>query len=162
MSRRKQDHGGIHSPLVACYHAVHDFRGGAPLVAGLMGKSPIVLTKKLNENSDNHVLTLSEAMHILRITEDTRILDAICTEAGVVWFQPEDVPSAPSDMDVLGSSTDLMGRTMGLITELQHALADGEIDSNERARMNKCALELQQQLNHFIELSKQFESGGES
>ncbi|KXJ49984.1 MAG: hypothetical protein AXW15_05815 [Neptuniibacter sp. Phe_28] len=161
MTKQQKDHGGVHSPVMACYHAVHDYKGGSPVISSLLGISQQVLNKKL-KNTGSHVLTLEESMHILRITEDTRILDAICAEAGVVWFTPDEVPTLPSDMDVLGSSTHLMGRTMSLITELQNALDDGQIDSLERARMNKCALDLQQQLNHFIELSKQFEAGGES
>lgn len=161
MTKQQKDHGGIHSPVMACYHAVHDYKGGSPVISSLLGTSQQVLNKKL-KNAGSHVLTLEEAMHILRITDDTRILDAICAEAGVIWFTPEDVPTIPNDMDVLGSSTHLMGRTMNLITALQNALDDGEIDSIERAQMNKCALSLQQQLNHFIELSKQFESRGES
>ncbi len=158
MSKGTQSHGGIHTPVVACYHAVHDYRpGGLPVVSVMMEKSQEVLRKKVNEQNTTHVLTLNEAMHILRITGDTRILDAICAEAGVVWFAPENVPKEPADMDVLASGTTLMGRTVSVLTELQAALADGEIDVVERARIDQRIMELHQSISHISETARQFE-----
>lgn len=159
MSRKGTScHGGIHSPVVACYHATFDYPGSVSVIALMMGKSEEVLRKKLNSRANTHVLTLDEAMHILRLTEDTRILDAICAEAGVVWFAPDNVPTHPGDMDVLKSSTTLMDKAMSVINELQTALEnDGEVDADERARIDKCVMELIQASSHLSETARQFE-----
>lgn len=157
---RKKSHGGIHSPLVACYHAVNDYPGGRSVIAHMMEKSAEVLRKKLDHKADSHHLTLNEAMHILRITGDTRILDAICSEAGAVWFFPEMVPEHPGDMDVLDCSAELMNRTMAAINEFRAALDDGVVDGTERARLNKRLMRLLQQINHFDCTAKQFEQEG--
>ena len=77
MKKRHTDHGGILSPLMACYHAAHDYPGGLPVLASLLNKPLGTLQKKLNPNVDSHLLTLEEAAHILRITKDARILDAL-------------------------------------------------------------------------------------
>lgn len=154
---RKKSHGGIHSPLVACYHAVHDSTYGLQLMAPILERSPDVLRKKLDHKTKSHALTLDEAMHILRLTADTRILDAVCSEVGAVWFFPEDVPELPGDMDVLDSSAELMNRTMEAVNEFREALADGVVDSTERARLNKKLMQLLQQVHHFDNTAKQFE-----
>ncbi len=160
---KKASHSGIHSPLMACYHAVHQSKDGLPVIALLMEKNPDTLRKKLDKNKPSHVLTLDEAMHILRITGDTRILDSVCSQVGAVWFFPGDVRENPGDMDVLNTSTGLMNSAMALINTLKDALNnDGEVDNIERAVLDKKALQLQQAVAHFIETSKQFEPGDHS
>lgn len=160
MSTRKRANSGIQTPINACYLAAHDYPGGLPVVAVMMDKSYDVLRKKLDSKNSSHVLTLDEAMHILRITDDTRILDAINSVAGAVWFFPDDVPENPGDMDVLNTSTGLMNSAMALINTLKDALNnDGEVDNQERAVLDKKALQLQQGVAHFIETAKQFEPG---
>ncbi|MCV6588302.1 MAG: phage regulatory CII family protein [Marinobacterium sp.] len=152
-------HGGIHTPITACYHAVHDYpHGGIATVAAAMQKSTDTLRKKVKEQNKTHLLTLSEAMQILRITGDTRILDAVCAQVNVVWFCPGSVPCTPGDMDVLKSSTGLMDKAMSVINELQTALDnDGEVDATERARIDKRILELYQASSHLSETARQFE-----
>lgn len=158
MSRRiTASHGGIHTPQMACYHAAHSFKPGMDALAVMMGTEAGKLRRKLNCNQDDRPLTLDDAMHILRITEDTRILDSICTEIGAVWFLPDDVPAQPSDMDVLKTSTGMMDRTLRAIDEFHAALEDGDITAEERARLDQCLMELQQQIHRFNDTAKKFE-----
>lgn len=160
MSRRtRQCHGGIHTPQMAVYHAVHSYKGGLPVVAAMMGNhpSPDTLRKKLDPDQDGHHLRLDEAVEILRITKDTRILDALCAEVGAVWFIPETVPAAPADLDVLHSSTALMKRAVQLISELECALRDGDIDETERARLDKHIMRLFQATHGISETAGRFE-----
>ncbi|SIQ11308.1 phage regulatory CII family protein [Marinobacterium stanieri] len=157
MRKRHQDEGGILSPLMACYHAAHDYPGGLPAMAVMMHKQLGTLQKKLNPSQGTHVLTLEEAAHILRITKDPRILDALGTEGDAVWFRPDEVPAAPADLDVLSSSTCLMSRSVAVIQELEEALADGKIDAEERARLNERFMRLSQAALHVSETARQFE-----
>lgn len=161
MKKQHTDRGGILSPLMACYHAAHDYPGGLPVLAVMMNKLPGTLQKKLSPNQDTHQLSLEEAVHILRITKDSRILDALGAEGDAVWFRPDEVPSAPADLDVLGSSTCLMSRSVAVIQELEQALADGKIDADERARLNERFMRLSQAALHVSETARKFEDDKE-
>lgn len=158
MSRSiRPSHGGIHTPLMACYHAAHSFKPGIEALAMMIGIDAKRLRSKLNCNQDDRPLTLEDAMHILRITEDTRILDSINAETGAVWFFPDEVPAQPSDMDVLKTSTSMMDKTLGAIDEFHRALEDGDVTAEERARLDQRLMELFQQIHRFNETVKQFE-----
>ncbi|QEW06336.1 phage regulatory CII family protein [Nitrincola iocasae] len=164
MSRRtRQCHGGIHTPQMAFYHAVHSYKGGLPVIAAMMGITPSLdtLRKKLDPDQNSHHLRLDQAMDILRITKDPRILDAICAEVEAVWFMPDTVPPAPADMDVLYSSTSLMKRSVQLISELECALRDGDINEDERARLDKHIMRLFQATHYVSETASRFERGSE-
>jgi hypothetical protein len=142
---------------MACYLAVHNSADGLPVIAFKMEKNQDTLRKKLDSKQTSHHLTLAEAMHILRITNDTRILDAICTEAGVIWVDEQALPSAPADMDVLKSGTELMSTAVQVLTELEAALSDGSIDAIEKARLNKRFLALAQASKQIAIIAEQFE-----
>ncbi len=161
MKKRLNDHGGILTPLLACYHAAHDYPGGLPVLAVMMDKPIDTLRKKLNPNQETHLLTLEEASHILRITKDKRILDALGAEGDAVWFRPDEVSAAPADLDVLSSGTSLMSRSVAVIQELEDALADGKIDAKERARLNERFMRLSQAALHVSETAKKFEQDEE-
>ncbi len=158
MSNKSQlEHAGVHTPLVACYLAAHDYTGGLPVIALMMDKKPDTLRKKLDGKQSTHHLNLDEAMHILRITHDSRILDAICTEAGVIWINEKAIPEAPADMDVLKSGTELMSNAVQVLTELELALEDGCIDKQESAKLKKRFLELAKASEKIARLAKKFE-----
>jgi hypothetical protein len=152
-----QDKGQLHSPEMACYHAVHKAQGGLQTIASLMGMLPGTLQKKLSPTVDTHKLSLAEAMHILRFTENTAILDSICAEANVVWFKPEDVPEFCGDLDLLSSHSQLFSSTSNLVAGVTDALADGVIDKDEQALLKKLKLEMQKAINRVDQVSAQFE-----
>lgn len=61
--------------LDAAYNTVHDYKGGASALAPRMGiKSPAVLNSKVNPNTHTHHITLLEAVKLMEITGDYRIL----------------------------------------------------------------------------------------
>jgi hypothetical protein len=159
MSRRiRSSHGGLHTPLMACYHAVHSYPGGLPVIATMMAVNPETLRKKLDPAQDSHRLALDEAMHILNITKDERVLDAITAAVGANWFWPLDADQPPGDLDVLAASTSLMRSAVDVITELEKSLEDGDINANERARIDQRLLELARQMKRLDATSEQFES----
>ncbi len=160
MSRRtRESHGGIHTPVEACYHACTDYLGGIKGVADQLKMRADLLQKKLNdEKYPTNVLTLNEAMDILTITGDFRILDAVCAVGGAVWFYPQQVPQAPADMDILKNGTDLMEGAMGILREIQEALEeDNVIDANEKAKLAKRFMLLHQAINQIEQTAKAFE-----
>ncbi|WP_084645058.1 phage regulatory CII family protein [Oceanobacter kriegii] len=137
MSRRtRTSHGGIHTPELACYHATHDFSGGLMTIANRMAITPDTLRKKLDPAQQTHKVSLAEAMQILKITADHRILDSICASVGVNWFAPSDVPDCPADLDVLHTGNNLIRSASELISELERSLENGDIDADERARID--------------------------
>ncbi|MEM5528097.1 phage regulatory CII family protein [Gammaproteobacteria bacterium AS21] len=158
MSRKfKHSHSGIQSPLMACYLAVHDSADGLPIIAFKMEKNADTLRKKLDSKQSTHHLTLAEAMHILRLTNDYRILDAICHQAGVVWVDHNVIPKEPADMDILKSGTGLMQSAVKVLTELEKALEDGNINADERAILDKHFLELAQASKTVSIIAEKFE-----
>lgn len=158
MSRRiRSSHGGLHTPLMACYHAVHSYPGGLPVVATLMAVNPETLRKKLDPAQDSHRLALDEAMHILNITKDERVLDAITAAVGANWFWPLEASQVPGDLDVLRASTDLMRSAVDVITEMELALQDGDINADERARIDLCLIELARKMKVVDATSERFE-----
>ncbi len=155
--RTRPSHGGLHTPLMACYHAVHNYPGGLPVVATLMAVNPETLRKKLDPAQDTHRLALDEAMHILTITKDDRVLDAVTAAVGANWFWPIDVAPQPGDLDVLSASTGLMRSAVDVITELESALQDGDIDADERARIDLRLVKLARQMKVIDATSEHFE-----
>ena len=66
----------------AAYNTVHDYPGGAEALAPRMGKSAKVLDSKVSRNVSTHRLTLHEAVQIMGLTGDHRMLRAICRHLG--------------------------------------------------------------------------------
>ncbi|MCP8687729.1 phage regulatory CII family protein [Marinobacterium sedimentorum] len=162
MSRRtRQSHGGIHTPQAALYHAVHDYIDGLVGIAKQLNKNPETLRKKLDPAQASHKLLLEEALQILSITRDSRILDAFGAIGGAVWFRPDEVPQFPADLDVLKSSTTLMERAVAVISELEQSLADGDISADERARLDSRLMRLSQSAHHISETARKFETDKE-
>jgi hypothetical protein len=84
----------------AFYRVVHDFkggeqnRGGVPALARLMGMSPGVLYNKasIKDNEDSHHKpTLKDAVLVTILTEDPRIVQAMCAVAGGVFYPLPDL-----------------------------------------------------------------------
>ena len=60
----------------ATHATVHDYPGGAESLAPRMGiKSPQVLRNKVNPATDTHHLRLDEAVRMMAVTGDYRIID---------------------------------------------------------------------------------------
>ncbi|MEM5529570.1 phage regulatory CII family protein [Gammaproteobacteria bacterium AS21] len=151
------ENGQLQSPEMACYHAVHQAKGGLQTIASLMGMLPGTLQKKLSPTVDTHKLSLAEAMHILRFTESTAVLDSIGAEAGVVWFKPDDVPEFCGDLDLLSSHSELFSAASKFIGGVTNALADGVINKNEQALVKRLKLDLQKAIKQVDAVSAQFE-----
>lgn len=159
MTKRRKCHGGIHTPEMALYFAVHEYESGLTTLAAEMAISADVLRKKVDPKITTHKAQFAEVVVIMQRTRDERLLDAINSTMGACWFYPDSVVEAPADLDVLKTSTGLMARSVDVITELESALESGDIDNDERARINKAILNLLQQINAIDTTASRFESG---
>lgn len=121
----------------AAYHTVHDYPGGATALALRLGiKSPAVLNSKVNPNTDTHHITLVEAIKIMAITNDYRILQSMNAHLGKVAI---DLPQIPECRDT--ALTDLVlsfGMQGGdVYTLFKTMMADGRITRGEAVDLSK-------------------------
>ncbi len=121
----------------AAYHTVHDYPGGATALAPRLGiKSPAVLNSKVNPNTDTHHITLVEAIKIMAITNDYRILQSMNAHLGKVAI---DLPQIPECRDT--ALTDLVlsfGMQGGdVYTLFKTMMADGRITRGEALDLSK-------------------------
>ncbi|WP_180061090.1 phage regulatory CII family protein [Acinetobacter sp. YH12124] len=121
----------------AAYHTVHDYPGGATALAPRLGiKSPAVLNSKVNPNTDTHHITLVEAIKIMTITNDYRILQSMNAHLGKVAI---DLPQIPECRDT--ALTDLVlsfGMQGGdVYTLFKTMMADGRITRGEAVDLSK-------------------------
>lgn len=155
----------ILSPEMAFFHAVRAYPGGVPAMAATIWmdctdkekkRKANTLQNKLNPTQDTHKLTLAEAMDILALTRDKRILDAICSQVGAVWVWADDVKPS-GDMEVFSTGSTLVRRASGLLDELESALDDGSIDADEMAAIQKKLYRLNQAGAGVVEVAKQYQ-----
>lgn len=157
MAKRREHQGGALSPIDALYFAVHDYpHGGLPALAARMKMSEDVLRKKVDPDYATHKPQFVESMHVLRITKDERLIDSINRTVGAIWNFESDTPQHPGDLDLLKTSSQLMAKAVAVITELEAALDDGQIDSDERAKIDQALFDLAKQMKSVDATAAQF------
>lgn len=125
---------------MACYHAVHDYPGGVAAIAGMHGKNASVLQNKLNPNQDSHRINISDLEMIAISTQDHRIIQSVCSWFGAGYFI---LPRCKTDETGLLEKSAELTRELGeLMSAVSNALADGRVDRDEVAEMEKQLLEL--------------------
>lgn len=114
----------------AAYATVHDYPGGASSLAPRMGMPVAVLNSKVNPNTHTHHLSLSEAVRVMAVTGDTRMLRAQCDELGFLPPIPRVVVDV-SDMALLESYTQMISRLGEFSRQFHAALSDGRLTTAE-------------------------------
>lgn len=66
----------------AAYHTVHDYEGGSTSLAPRLDLTPDVLNNKVNPRTATHHLYLDQAVRLMEVTGDHRILRAQCHRLG--------------------------------------------------------------------------------
>lgn len=126
----------------AAYATVHDYPGGSESLAPRLNMSAAVLRNKVNLNNTSHHLTLREAMRVMGVTDDHRILFAECEELG--YMPPmRRVEFNVSDAALLETYTRLMSELGEFSREFHLALSDGKITSKEIVRLREEMREFQ-------------------
>ena len=117
----------------AAYLTGHEYPGGNAALGPRIGVSGNVLSNKLNPNINTHHLTLSEAMRIMSLTGDLRILQAMSSELGVT-IRPLPMIGEESAMDALVHTANEFGQYMVAIND---ALSDGRVTKLELRKVGK-------------------------
>ena len=121
----------------AAYHTVHDYPGGAVSLAPRVDiKSPRVLDNKVNDRCESHHLTLKEAVKIVDLSGDLRILDAWEERVGRVAI-PLPQLEFVSDTALLETYTNYIKEGGEFAAAFHDALADGKITRAEIENMRK-------------------------
>lgn len=124
---------------MACYHAVHDLAGGVGALAGTWGRNTQVLQSKLNPNIETHHVNLSDLEQIIITTQDERILQTLCSLYGAGYFM---LPKCSTDETGLMEKSATLTRELGeLMQEVSTSLADGKVDADEIAALDKAFME---------------------
>lgn len=133
------------SPQDAIHHVVHDFPGGAEALAPRIGRGAQVLRNKVTLEGvagvrRSHEPTLADVAAITRITGDLRVLDALAAEVGAVVLRLPVIESLGDAalLDMVLTVNDEYGQACAA---LRDGLADGEIDRQEFARIERETLE---------------------
>lgn len=124
----------------AAHATVHDYPGGAASLAPRLGMPQAVLNSKVNPHTLTHHLNLTEAMRIMAMTGDHRILRAQCEELGYLPPIPR-LAAEVSDAALLETYTRLMAELGDFSREFHAALADGRLTHAEIDRMQAEMLE---------------------
>lgn len=117
----------------AAYITGHDYPGGTSALGPRIGVSGGVLSNKLNPNIDTHHLTLAEAMRIMVMTQDVRILQAQANELGYMVVPLHVV----EDETVTAAMTHTVGEFGEYVTAACDAMKDGHITKLELRKINK-------------------------
>ena len=133
------------SPQDAIHHVVHDFPGGAEALAPRIGRGAQVLRNKVTLEGvagvrRSHEPTLADVAAITRITGDLRVLDALAAEVGAVVLRLPTIDALGDSalLDMVLTVNDEYGQACAA---LRDGLADGEIDRQEFARIERETLE---------------------
>lgn len=130
----------------AAYITGHDYPGGTAALGPRIGVSGNVLSNKLNPNINTHHLTLSEAMRIMAITGDLRMLHAMASELGVM-IKPMPMVADESLLSALAHTANEFGQ---YLTAINDALKDGRITKLELRKVEKELGDLVAQSNKLM------------
>lgn len=132
----------------AAYTAVHDYPGGASALAPRLGVSGSILSNKVNPNINTHHLTLAEAMRVMTLTGDVRILHAMCSE---LQYMAIPLPTV-GDVDVMQAMTATISEFGAYIKASSDALQDNKVTKLELRNINKKMGNLMAQGGKFMAL----------
>lgn len=123
---------------------------------------PQQLYNNLNLNDPDRNPTLQQFELITEYARDhgdvEQILDAISLITGCVWL-PMPQPGDSSQSELFSGLADLVGRVGKMTTDVRDALADGVVDQDELAVLEKSLYRLVQSGFSLVEAAKQFEGG---
>lgn len=134
--------------LRAAFHTVEEHSRGAKALAAAMGVQYKTLLNKVNPNQTSHHLSLQEALRLMQVTRDTRVMDALAEALGGQFICSPDVGQGdPKLMQDLAEMTMRFGE---LMREVANDIADTVISNNELARIEKEADQLRSALHRLL------------
>ena len=133
--------------LDAFYQTVHDAPGGCEAIAPRMGMSAAILRNKANPNAAANKPTLDDADRLMAVTNDYRILEAMCANHGFTLTKIEE--QAPSDMSVFESMTSILAKFGEYSQQVHQAFADGRLEKRELLEIDDVMFALFQKFMQF-------------
>jgi len=137
-------------------------RQGLKKIAATYDLHPQALYNNLNVNDVDRNPTLQQFELITEYARDhgdvEQILDAISLITGCVWL-PMPQAGDSSQSELFGGLADLVSRVGKMTTDVRDALADGVVDQDELAVLEKSLYRLVQSGFSLVEAAKCF--GGE-
>lgn len=133
----------------AAHQTVHDYPGGSEALGPRMGMSGAVLRNKVNPHNTTHHLTLAEAVRMMALTGDLRILRAIADELGQAVHPLPEVQDSPSG-DVLENVLGLAEAQGNFSGSMRAALADEMVTPRELRLLREKADKMQAELALLI------------
>ncbi|KJK03581.1 hypothetical protein UB43_03540 [Pseudomonas sp. 21] len=130
MSRKDllPDAGPVFDLRQALYRAGRDYKGGLTSLAHEMVLPYEDLQKKLKLDEERRWPTPDELEEIIRLTKDSRLLDALMRPAGAVWYRPEAVEATGSALKAVG---ELLQREGEFVASLQKGADDNKWEPHE-------------------------------
>lgn len=114
----------------AAYHTAHDYPGKTESLAPRMGMPGAVLRNKVNPGNDRNHLTLDEAVRMMELTDDHRILHALANYFGYVMHANVFEPDADSH-DLLSRFNQVYAQIGDFARHLNKSIDDGELQRDE-------------------------------
>lgn len=125
----------------AAYHTVHDYPGGAESLAPRMELSAQVLRNKVAPNCMTHHLYLTQAVRMMELTGDHRILRAQCRDLG--YLDPIRVVTYDgiADEQLLELVSAVHSETGDVSRSLVEAIKDGQVTEKEMDAFDEQVIE---------------------
>lgn len=125
--------------LLAAFHTVHDFPGGAVALAPILGKNPATLSHEVNPNYSTAKLGLEDAVKLAVWTQDRRMATAFAAQVGCMLLPLPEVPRAGTCFEALSA----MAREFAeLVASVSEGVGDGRVTPNELKRVEIEAAQL--------------------
>lgn len=133
---------------LAVYGTAHDATGGMPALARQMGIGEQLLRNKVNPTSEHNKLNLREALAMMLLTNDIRILECLAREMGCT-VQRQAFPGARGIIDAVLKSDAEHG---DVARSVLASISDGKLTEIERAECQTQISEAIQSLQAVAEV----------
>lgn len=140
----------------AKYELVNNHKGGAVALAPLIGRTPAVLSNKVNPHVDSHHLSHDEAILLQAITHNYDLLKASATMLNHAVIElPSSNLSDTSDLELLDCWAAWQADCGETATAIREAIADGQITVKELAQIKR---EMYEDIARELELLTRLEA----
>lgn len=123
----------------AIYRAGRDYKGGITALAFDMVLDNDTLQKKLKLDEERRWLNPDELEELIRLTGDSRLLDALMRPAGAVWYRPVPVPATRDALKAVGK---LLGETGEFVAAMHDGAADNVWELHEVLDLEKQGMDV--------------------
>ena len=124
----------------AIYKTAHDFKGGARALAMRINAHPGTFNNKVDPSMPSHVININEALAVMLVAHDYRILEVLAHETGHALYQLPAV-EFPADMDMLSAWADWQNEIAETVRALRSSIDDNKITQAELRTVKKELIE---------------------